>query len=122
MFDFEKLEVYAHIRQLVSRMLNYLYAQPDIDPKLREDLKSTMLKTMLHLAEGTGRMAQGEKLHHYTTARSSAFECVALLQVLMDTHQLEHSQYESFYKDLETASKMLLGMIRSIPGKDSFSG
>ena len=113
MFDFEKLEVYAHVRQLVARILAFIDEQDGLDDELSTKLKEAAMRMLLLLAEGTGRMVQKDKLHFYTTARSAVFESVAILHIMLDTNQVQETDYEDLYEELETASKMLLGMIRS---------
>jgi four helix bundle protein len=46
-------------------------------------------------------------------ARSSVYECVALLHLLQDLGQLEEKKYHDYYSRYEQLSKMLLGMYRS---------
>jgi four helix bundle protein len=47
-------------------------------------------------------------------ARSSIFECVAILDVLKDENVLNKDQYSSFYQTAEEMSKMLFAMIRNL--------
>ncbi len=114
MFDFEKLDVYQEIRTLNIRVLQMLLSQDNMDPYLKEQFKKASLSSLLDLAEGTGRMNNADKKRFYISARSSVFECVAILQILLDLSILDESSYEKFYKGYDKISRMLLGMIRSI--------
>lgn len=114
-FDFEKLEVYQEMRGVNLKVLKHLFTQQaDLDPYLQDQFKRASLSALLNLAEGTGRMASPDKKQSYITARSSVFECVAILQILLDTNLIEKSLYEELYSGFEKISRMLLGMIRSI--------
>jgi four helix bundle protein len=113
MFDFEKLEVYDHLRTLNNQM--FIKVLPQIkDQYLHDQLKRAQMSTLLSLAEGTGHMTRLDKKQFYTVARSSLFEVVAILQVLLDLKQIDSDIYNSIYSDCEKGSKMLLGMIRSM--------
>jgi four helix bundle protein len=114
-FDFEKLEVYQEMRGVNLRVLKHLFShQTEIDPYLQDQFKRASLSALLNLAEGTGRMTGPDKKKFYITARSSIFECVAILQILHDTQVIEKSLYDDLYSGFEKISRMLLGMIRSM--------
>ena len=114
MFDFEKLEVYSCTRQLVREVLTNIYQQQaELDPDLARQLKTSATNIILHLADGTGKMTNADKRQAFTTARGCVFECVAVLQLMYDLKQIDLDFYQPVYDNLETVSKMLLGMIRS---------
>ncbi len=115
MFDFEKLEVYQEMRVVNLKVLKNLFTQKAVlDPYLLDQFKRASLSALLNLAEGTGRMSGPDKKKFYTTARASVFECVAILQILLDTEVIEKSLYDELYEGFEKVSRMLLGMIRSM--------
>jgi four helix bundle protein len=113
MFDFEKLEVYGHLRHTVKKVHAFLIDKKELDSHLHEQLRNASTKMLLNLSEGTGRINNNDKREFYTAARSAAFEAVTVLQLMYDLHMLTESEYLDFYADFETASKMLLGMVRS---------
>ena len=115
MFDFEKLEVYQEMRGVNLKVLKHLFThQAELDPYLQDQFKRASLSALLNLAEGTGRMTSPDKKKFYITARSSVFECVAILQIMHDTDLVEKSFYDDLYAGFEKVSRMLLGMIRSM--------
>ena len=113
MFDFEKLEVYKKIRKVNIELLKFIYATPDMDPFLRDQLKRASLSILLNLSEGTGRMSLPDKKRFLTIARSSTFETVTILQVLLDLQILTQESYDYYYNEYTSVSKMLLAMFRS---------
>ncbi len=114
-FDFEKLEVYQEMRGVNLKVLKHLFTHTtSLDPYLQDQFKRASLSALLNLAEGTGRMTSPDKKKFYITARSSVFECVAILQILFDTNAIEKSLYDELYTGFEKISRMLLGMIRSM--------
>ena len=113
MFDFEKLEVYSHLRKTVKNVFAFLIEREGLDPYLGGELRRAGIKMLLRLSEGTGRIHNSDKKELYTTSRSAAFEAVTVVQLLHDLEMMTQEEYEELYTDFETASKMLLGMIRS---------
>lgn len=113
-FDFEKLEVYQEMRGVNLKVLKHLFTHKSLDPYIQDQFKRASLSALLNLAEGTGRMTSPDKKKFYITARSSVFECVAILQIMHDTDLVEKSFYDDLYAGFEKVSRMLLGMIRSM--------
>ncbi len=113
MFDFEKLEVYSHLRSTAKKVLTFVIGRNDLDAQLSDLLRKASTKMLLSLSEGTGRINNSDKREYYTTARSAAFESVTVLQLMRDLDMITEEEYLDFYSDFETASKMLLGMVRS---------
>ena len=119
MFDFEKLEVYQKANSLNITILKFLHRSKNIDPFLKDQLKRATLSIVLNLAEGTGRISKAEKKRFYTIARSSVFECVAILEVLKDCGILDKESFDDFYKKYEELSKMLLSLYRNTKSTES---
>lgn len=114
MFDFEKLEVYQNIRVLNKSLLSFIFEIQNKNSYLTDQLKRAGLSVQLNLAEGTGRMSTADKKRFYIVSRSSVFECVSILQTFKDLELIDLEKYEDLYKQYETISKMLLGMIRNL--------
>ena len=113
MFDFEKLDVYQIIKQQNIKVL-YLLKELKLDPYVEDQWKRASLSSLLNLAEGTGRMGISDKKHFYTIARSSIFECVAIIDLLNGMNKIDREAYDDIYSGYEQISKMLLAMYRSI--------
>jgi four helix bundle protein len=113
MFDFEKLDVYTHLRNLNKEVLNFLFSNNPIDPYLKDQWKKATLGAAVNLAEGVGRISDTDKKHFFTIARGSVFESVAIMHVVSDIGQISETEFNSFYTQYETVSKMLLGLYRS---------
>jgi four helix bundle protein len=113
MFDFEKLEVYQIAKALVVDTLKAIYSNKDLDPYIKDEWKRASMSIIINLSEGTGRMTSAEKKHYITIARSSVFECVAILEVLSQLGHISLAEAQGYYERYEKVSKMLLGMFRS---------
>ena len=113
MFDFEKLEVYQIAKVLVVDTLKFLAASDTLDPYIKDQWRKASLGILLNLSEGTGRMTVTDKKHFITIARSSVFECVAILEVASELGYIPLNEAQGYYERYEKVSKMLLGMFRS---------
>jgi four helix bundle protein len=114
MFDFEKLEIYQLVKQTNLDVLKYIFSGKIKDVYLMEQFKRATLSIQLNLAEGTGRFSSKEKKHYFTVSRSSAFECVAILDVLKGLDIMDQKMYDEYYANYEQMSKMLLGLYRNV--------
>ncbi len=113
MFDFEKLDVYQEVKKTNSKVLGFIFTSQNLDPYIRDQWKRATISILLNIAEGTGRMTYNDKRSFFTIARSSVFECVAILDTILDLGYIREEKYKEFYEAYEKISKMLLGMIRS---------
>ncbi|MCB0495217.1 MAG: four helix bundle protein [Cyclobacteriaceae bacterium] len=116
MFDFEKLEVYCKLKELNIKVLIRLKSNRQIDPYLSDQWKRATLSIALNLAEGSGRISSADKKHFYTIARSSVYECVAIVDILSETEEIDKGFAEDVYASYEEVSKMLLGLYRATTG------
>ena len=114
MFDFEKLEIYQLVKETNLEVLKYIFSGKIQDAYLIDQFKRATLSIQLNLAEGTGRFSSKEKKHFFTVSRSSAFECVAILDVLKGLDIIDQKMYEKYYANYEQMSKMLLGLYRNV--------
>ncbi|MCB0704032.1 MAG: four helix bundle protein [Saprospiraceae bacterium] len=112
-FDFQKLTVYQRIRSLNKVLLPFLYQKLiQLDPYLVDQLKRASLSAALNLAEGTGRTSSADKKRFYVMSRSSVYECVALLDTLVDTRLISPAQFSSYLNDYTEISKMLYALYK----------
>jgi four helix bundle protein len=69
---------------------------------------------MLTLAEGTSRFISKDRKNFFVIARGSAFECVAILEYLLETREITQDFFLDGEKKLEEISKMLFGLIKNM--------
>lgn len=112
MFDFQKLDAYKLARS-INRNINLLLKSHKLDKDLYSQLRRASLSIVLNLAEGTGKFSNPDKRNFYSIARGSTYECVAILEVLLDLNIIDDSIEKSFKSELERLSKMLMGLIKS---------
>ena len=113
MFDFEKLEVYKKGKDLNKKVLKFLKNNKVIDSYVRDQLRRASISMVINIAEGSGKFSKADKRNFYTTSRGSVYECISLLEIILEEGQISQSEFQEFYNDFEEISKMLLSLINS---------
>lgn len=113
MFDFEKLIVYKKAKVFNSSVREFI-KNTRLDSTTRDQLRRAAFSIVLNLAEGSGRFTHPDRRNFYTIARSSVFECVAILDVLKDELIIEENSFYGFYNQAEELSKILFAMIKNL--------
>ena len=111
-FDHEKLNVYQTAITFVAWSSELLTDIPkNISVHSQFDRASTSIA--LNIAEGNGKYTSADRCRFFDTARGSALECAACLDVLVAKTMIEESlAIEGKGMLLEIVS-MLVGLIRS---------
>ncbi|MFC2089151.1 four helix bundle protein [Bacteroidota bacterium] len=113
MFDFEKLDVYKKAKAFNSDIRQFL-KEAKLDPTTNDQLRRASFSIVLNLAEGSGRFSKADRRNFFVIARSSIFECVAILDVLKDENILEPTKFNDFYQQAEELSKIIFAMIKNL--------
>lgn len=114
MFDFEKLEVYQKAKAFNKDVLQVMRTTKSIDSVLKNQLRRASLSIVLNIAEGTSRFSKADKRNFYVISRGSAFECVAIFDVMKDDVIIDEEQFRNFYSKAEELSRMLFKMIQNL--------
>ena len=113
MFDFEKLTVYQKAKEYNKAITKFLEGK-QLDKVTDNQIRRASFSIMLNIAEGTGRITRPDKRNFFVISRGSAFECVAILDYLLDNGKIQKDQFKAFYRMLEEISKMLYKMIQGL--------
>ena len=113
MFDFEKLEVYKKSKTLHAN-IRRLIVSHKLDRTTANQLSRASLSISLNVAEGTGRFTNPDRRNFYIIARSSAFEVLAILDILHDEEVLQTGEFKDLYAHIEEISKMLFALIKRL--------
>ncbi len=113
MFEFEKLEVYKKAKIFNAGVREFIKVTK-LDNTTRDQLRRASFSIVLNLAEGSGRFSKADRRNFYVIARSSIFECIAILDVLRDEAVLEENMFNGFYIQGEELSKILFVMVRNL--------
>ena len=117
MLDYEKMDVYKASRELsreICRLMKLLRLG-------RADLKDQVLRSNasipLNISEGSGEFTPGRKCYFYRIAKSSATECNATLDHMVDHELLDEREVTRAKDLLERIVGMLIKLIASVEGR-----
>jgi four helix bundle protein len=113
MFDFEKLTVYKKAK-IFNAGIRAFIKSTRLDHTTNDQLRRAAFSVVLNLAEGSGRFSKPDRRNFYIIARSSIFECIAILDVLKDEAMVEESMFNGFYNEGEELSKIIFTMIANL--------
>ena len=112
-FDHEKLVAYQRSIQFVAWSTQLLENFP---PKLAvsEQLDRASTSVPLNIAEGNGKYTPPDRCRYFETARGSALECAACLDVLVAKGKCTIDQIQSGKAILHETVSLLIGLVKSI--------
>lgn len=113
MFDFQNLEVYKKAKILHKDIL-ILINNKITNKTINNQLERASVSIILNIAEGTGRFTKADKKNFYIIARGSVFECVAILEIILESKTIVEIEYRNLFARYEELSKMLFGLIKSL--------
>ena len=124
-FDHEKLNVYYEALDFVGHATELLERVPK-RVAVYDQLDRASTAIPLNIAEGTGKFTPPDRCRYYNTARGSALECAACLDVLVVKKILKQEITEAKAVLIKVVS-MLVGLIKAVapdrvceePGKTS---
>lgn len=113
MFDFQKLDVYQKSKNFCKEIYSFL-DEKNFDRVTNDQLRRASFSIMLNIAEGTSRFSNKDRKNFFVVARGSAFECVAIMEYLLETQEITQEFFLEGEKKLEEISKMLFGLIKNL--------
>ena len=114
-FSFEKLDVYQRSVELVDKV----YALSKTFPKeerfgITAQLRSAALSVSQNIAEGSGRYSKKDFTHFLHMARSSAYECIPILDIACRQGFIAEDIRQSLYTEFDEIARMINGLINSL--------
>ena len=113
MFDFQKLEVYQKAKTF-NREITDLLRSHNFDRVTNDQLRRASFSIMLNIAEGSSRFSNRDRKNFLVISRGSAFECVAILEYLVENKEITESDFDRFYGMLDEISRMLYSLIKRL--------
>ena len=91
--------------------LKLLISEKDLRYPEKDQLYRASFSIVLNLAEGSGRFSKRDRRNFFVIARSSVFECVAILDILKDGSDISEAKYSDFETKADELSRMIYGLI-----------
>lgn len=111
-FDHEKLNVYRQSIDFVAWVTDLLERVPK-SISVHDQLDRASTSVPLNIAEGNGKFTSRDRCKFFDTARGSALECAACLDVLVAKEKIDSETAENGKATLIEVVSMLVGLIRS---------
>jgi four helix bundle protein len=113
LFDHEKLNVYGKTLEFVSWATTILERVPK-SMAVHGQLDRSSTSIPLNIAEGTGKFTAPDRCRYYDSARGTALECAASLDVLVAKRVLQPNEITEGKELLRPIVSMLVGLIKSV--------
>ena len=116
MFEFQELTVYKKSKQFHIHCKTLLV---HIKPEkfVTDQLGRASFSVVLNIAEGLGKVSSADRKSYFTVARASVFECVAILDILMEEGKLSEENHLIHLKLADELSRMMFAMIKNLSSK-----
>ena len=112
-FDHEKLSVYHKTLEFVAWVTVLLDRVPK-SAAVYNQLDRASTSVPLNIAEGTGKFTAPDRSRYYDSARGSALECAACLDVLVAKGIVQGDEIDAGKQILRPVVSMLVGLIKSV--------
>jgi four helix bundle protein len=83
LLDFERLDVYRCAVDFLALAVRVTAHMPRGQADLRDQLRRASTSIPLNIAEASGKTGAADRARFHAIARGSAFECAAILDVLL---------------------------------------
>ena len=113
MLDHEQLDVYQVALEFVVFANEVIERLPRGRSHLADQLTRASTSVVLNLAEGAGKHSKPDKRRFYLTARGSATESAALLDVCLRLRLLEEASHQAGKERLVRIVSMLIKLAQS---------
>ena len=111
-FDHEKLTVYQRALTFIVWAETIVESQPKT-LSVRDQLDRASTSIPLNIAEGNGKFTSADRCKFFDTARGSALECAACLDVFVAKRRLQPEEIAEGKAWLLEIVSMLIGLIKS---------
>jgi four helix bundle protein len=112
-FDHEKLLAYCKAIEFISWLTDVLQDVPK-SHSVWDQLDRASTSIPLNIAEGSGKFTAPDKARYYDSARGSALECAACLDVLVSKKILTTDRIVPGKELLMPIVSMLFGLIKAV--------
>lgn len=110
-FDHEKLDVYQESILFISWCTDLLERMNRLG-EIKDQLERASSSVTLYISEGNGKFSMKDRCRFFDTAKGSALECAAILDVLVARRRLTVSDTRPGKEYLQRIVRMLMGLIK----------
>ena len=81
---------------------------------IADQLNRAAFSVALNIAEGSGRFSKADRRNFFTIARSSVFECIAILDIQKEQGFVTDIEFENLENQADELSRILFAMIKNL--------
>ena len=111
-FDFRNLEVYKKAKEFHLDSIKLLESIKPTNYE-KDQLGRASMSIVLNIAEGSGKFSKPDRRSFYVIARASAFDSVAILDILHDKEKLSLNDLNTLLLKADEPSRMLYAKIKN---------
>ena len=112
-FHFQQLEIYTKAK-FFHFQCKELIKENQIRSYSKDQLQRASFSIALNVAEGSGRFSKPDRKNFFTIARSSVFECVAIIDILKDENTITNNEYYKLEQLADEISRILYVMVQNL--------
>ncbi|HUT74374.1 MAG TPA: four helix bundle protein, partial [Armatimonadota bacterium] len=116
-FMFQNLKVYQKALDFADSVASLVEPFDRRHRVLADQLTRASISIPLNIAEGNGRLHEGDRKQFFAIARGSVHECVALLELCRRRNLVDEKLCSGLTAQLETVGKMLGGLMSGLERK-----
>lgn len=120
--DHERLDVYSIALDFIVLANEIIESLPRGRSHLADQLTRASTSIVLNLAEGAGKLSKPDKRRYYLTARGSATESAALLDVCLRLKLLGEAEHRTGKAMIVRVVSMLIKLAMSLEDASSSTG
>jgi four helix bundle protein len=113
LLDHERLDVYHLALEFLVFANEVIQALPRGRRHLADQFTRSSMSIVLNIAEGAGKLSKGDKRRYYLTARGSATESAALLDVCLRLRVLEEPLHRTGKETVVRIVSMLIRLAQA---------
>jgi four helix bundle protein len=113
-FMFERLLVYQKSIDMAVLAMQKTDATPRSHYFLVDQINRSAVSVAANLAEGNGRTTRKDRKHFFIIAKSSAQECVALIEIASRRGYLSAEDRGTLRNNIAEITRMISGLIRGL--------
>ncbi len=98
--EFKELIVYQKALEAYSKLVTSVMSIKELDRNLKDQLKRASISIVLNIAEGSSRFSYADRKNYFVISRGSAFECVAVLDIISLSAKQNFSQIENLLDEI----------------------
>lgn len=114
MFPYENLRVYQLVEEYYRNIHGYLKNAPQLSRYVKDQLGRASLSIPANIAEGSAKFSKRDQRNLYVIARGSAFECSAILRIMVLENEVDKEFSDHCLSLLDQISRILFTLIRGL--------